>query len=422
MMIFMVRLIFWIIIGIIIAIIIGFFLWWIFLQTDLTIAKSHSPEPVPAGDDLTYRIRVINAGFQDATGVSIKDTLAPGLSLVSADPRCVLIAGTNVVKCDIGTVPAGQFVDVDIIVNVGAGLSGTITNVAELSANNDSDPSNNVVTETATIASLPDLVPTDVAYIPPPTSVITNDSFLSSLGISSDISQLPPGVPLAANITIANNGATSVTSPYLVNVTVSPYRIVVVGGTYIAGAETPIFASLVPGPSPLAPAESGFAVSPISIAPATCGLFMLNATADATTLILEDSEANNTIQDWFFVPSNQSLAINVNHIRYDVEHAEPWPVLVAEFDVFYAGPAPGNVTIGQSKVIWGTGHDNDFVAVVPPRGAAIASFDLFVDDLVEHKVSSFLNPGTAEGKLTAISPDGCVIRQASHTTNIYHEE
>ena len=48
---------------------------------DLAITKTDSPDPVPAGAELTYTVGVSNAGPSTATGVSVTDTLPAGVDL-----------------------------------------------------------------------------------------------------------------------------------------------------------------------------------------------------------------------------------------------------------------------------------------------------------------------------------------------------
>ncbi len=143
----------------------------------------------------------------------------------------------------------------------------------------------------------PDLNATGIDYLPAPINIVPLDSLLPSLGITSNISQLDPNAPLFANFTISNIGSQSVTGPYLANFTVSPYEIAVVGSTYIFGTGAPVFSNQIPGPSPLTPSTSSSVVSPIDIGNATCGLFVLNATADSTFVISEEKENNNSIRD-----------------------------------------------------------------------------------------------------------------------------
>src|SRR6185503_20682085 len=75
---------------------------------DLSLTKSDSPDPVLAGDVLTYTLGVHNAGPQDATGTTVTDTLPAGVLSEAATPTqgsCSQATGT--VTCALGTVANG---------------------------------------------------------------------------------------------------------------------------------------------------------------------------------------------------------------------------------------------------------------------------------------------------------------------------
>lgn len=74
-------------------------------ETDLAVAKTDSPDPVNAGNNLTYTIEVTNSGPTTATNVIFTDTLPAGVSFVSATPSqgtCSFDAANNAVLCDLG--------------------------------------------------------------------------------------------------------------------------------------------------------------------------------------------------------------------------------------------------------------------------------------------------------------------------------
>jgi len=55
-------------------------------QADLVLTKTDAPDPVIAGETLTYTLTITNNGPSDATGVVVTDTLNPNLDYASASP------------------------------------------------------------------------------------------------------------------------------------------------------------------------------------------------------------------------------------------------------------------------------------------------------------------------------------------------
>ena len=125
-------------------------------QADLAITKTGDPNPVTAGNQITYTLTITNLGPSDASGVRITDTLPAGVSFVSGSAGCTeTTPGT--VTCDIGDLAAGDTATVEIIVTLDPEVAGTLTNTAEATANEpDPDPSNNVDTEEIEITILAD--------------------------------------------------------------------------------------------------------------------------------------------------------------------------------------------------------------------------------------------------------------------------
>ena len=111
-------------------------------QADLSVGKIATPDPVTAGQPLTYTITVDNAGPNDAQNVVVTDTL----------PGCVTLTGTNgcnedptgVVDCSLGTVAAGAMASYDIVVGTAACPAGAMENLASVSSDTDDpNPGNN---------------------------------------------------------------------------------------------------------------------------------------------------------------------------------------------------------------------------------------------------------------------------------------
>ena len=118
-------------------------------NADVAIVKTDSPDPLYAGQYLTYRLAATNNGPATATNVTITDVLPAGVIFISAAPSIGTCAGTTTVSCALGTLPVGNTQYVDLIVQ--ANTTGTITNTATVArTETDPVPSNDSSTVTTT--------------------------------------------------------------------------------------------------------------------------------------------------------------------------------------------------------------------------------------------------------------------------------
>lgn len=93
----------------------------------LQISKVDSPDPVNAGQNLTYTFTYANLGTQNATGVVISETIPAGTTFVSASNGGAFAAG--VVTWNLGNLAAGATGAVTLILNVNApAVDGSILN------------------------------------------------------------------------------------------------------------------------------------------------------------------------------------------------------------------------------------------------------------------------------------------------------
>jgi uncharacterized repeat protein (TIGR01451 family) len=113
-------------------------------DTDLSITKTDSPDPVTQGNNLTYTITVNNVGANDAGSVVVTDNLpsSSDIDFVSATSGSGSCQHTgNTVTCDLGQVNAGHNAVVTIVVK--AKKSGTLSNTATVASPNDTNATNN---------------------------------------------------------------------------------------------------------------------------------------------------------------------------------------------------------------------------------------------------------------------------------------
>jgi len=107
---------------------------------DPSVRMVANPSPAIVGQDLTYTVFVNNRGPQNATGVTLTDTLPAGVQFVSAG-SC---QGASVITCNFSSVLRGGIARATIVVV--PTTTGTITNSAnvtttgsDLDAGNDSE-------------------------------------------------------------------------------------------------------------------------------------------------------------------------------------------------------------------------------------------------------------------------------------------
>jgi uncharacterized repeat protein (TIGR01451 family) len=184
-------------------------------SADLSIVKTGAPDPVTVGQNITYTLTVSNAGPSDATGVVVTDTLAAGLTFVSATSgqgTCTQASGT--VTCDLGTLASGAGTTVTIVATVTA--PGTVSNTASVDgAEPDPDPSDDTSTDDVTVAASADL---SIDKTASPNPVVAGNTLTYTLTVSnagpSDATGVVVTDPLPSGTTFvsASNGGTLVGS------------------------------------------------------------------------------------------------------------------------------------------------------------------------------------------------------------------
>jgi uncharacterized repeat protein (TIGR01451 family) len=129
-------------------------------RADLATTISDSPDPVVAGEVVTYRVGLHNAGPSDAAAPKLTLPLPAGTTFVSASqasgPAFDCAADAAKIACDRATLPVGGDATFDFAVRTTAGDGGSIEAKPAASAGTtDPDPSNNERTETTTVTQTP---------------------------------------------------------------------------------------------------------------------------------------------------------------------------------------------------------------------------------------------------------------------------
>ncbi|MDX1582793.1 MAG: IPTL-CTERM sorting domain-containing protein [Thermoanaerobaculia bacterium] len=122
-------------------------------RADLAVTKSDSPDPATVGEPLTYTLNLVNNGPEDATGVTLTDSLPSGAtfdSVSSSQGSCSHSEG--VVSCSLGTILNGGTATVTI--TVVPTRDGEITNSVTVASDlADPDSTNNSATETTQVGA-----------------------------------------------------------------------------------------------------------------------------------------------------------------------------------------------------------------------------------------------------------------------------
>jgi len=125
-------------------------------EADLGITKTDLPDPVVAGEVLTWTLDVVNNGPSDASNLVVTDVLPAGVVFVSASAECSESGGT--VTCSLSDLINGGTTSFDISVRVDSDVTGTFSNTASVGADqvdpvpaNDDDPEDTDVLTSADV-------------------------------------------------------------------------------------------------------------------------------------------------------------------------------------------------------------------------------------------------------------------------------
>ena len=304
----------------------------------------------------------------------------------------------------------------------------------------------------------------DKEYVPPAATRIQFDGF----GIDDQVDVLPSGnLPISFQRRITNTGSRAVPAGYQITESVSQLAFQSVAGTagYVPG-DPALFTVLTctqPGPAlppggselvtftfPSAACTPGPGADPQPITGLNCGMYRETLTIDATGVVAESNEGDNTSNHFFFVPSpspriNLVTTLNPNNdprigiipvqqVQVPVfQFPGPGPVTVATHQLMVRTSPPGgqffvSTTTPQASRV-GNVVTVGFVPALPPMGtpssdpqtininltfdpAALGPLSNRPDGLYEEEFSI---------KVTSISTDGCLIRQETLLLKAVHE-
>lgn len=163
---------------------------------DLTITQEDSVDPLPGGQNLVYTITVSNSGPSYATDVVVTDALPTGTTLVASAGCAEDPAGAP--TCSLGTMLAGDSVQVTLEVSIDPAPPGSIINVATVSsAEADLNVGDNSASQSTELDDVPMVVTWVQAQPPTADGVLSecetvNARDIGALRVQFDESALNP--------------------------------------------------------------------------------------------------------------------------------------------------------------------------------------------------------------------------------------
>ena len=136
-------------------------------EADLSIEKTHTPEPAFPGQPITFTLTVTNGGPSDITGATVTDSFPSQLSNI--EWSCEIVTGTGTCVDEDGTGDINATLDLEngavaeytIKATINSGVSSSFDNTATVQRPddvNDPDTSNNSDTDTVTFSGDPNIV------------------------------------------------------------------------------------------------------------------------------------------------------------------------------------------------------------------------------------------------------------------------
>jgi uncharacterized repeat protein (TIGR01451 family) len=139
---------------------------WHRRRADMSVAIAGLPDPIDAGQRLTYDLALVNIGPLSATSVIVTDTLPAALSYqsaVSSQGQCFHRDST--ITCALGDIEAESTAQISIEAQVSLLAQGTIRNSVYVSASEpDPDTTNNSATVETVIREV--VEPEYLFYVP----------------------------------------------------------------------------------------------------------------------------------------------------------------------------------------------------------------------------------------------------------------
>ncbi|MBV9497210.1 MAG: ExeM/NucH family extracellular endonuclease, partial [Acidobacteria bacterium] len=162
-------------------------------SADLSVTKTDSPDPVTAGNNITYTITVSNAGPNAAANVTLTDSVPANTTfVVLSSPggwSCTTpaVGATGSISCTNASMIAGSASFTLVVAVDGATAGGTvITNTASVSSTTtDPSPANNSATATTTVAAAAGSADLSVTNVDSPDPVVVGSNISYTIGVTN---------------------------------------------------------------------------------------------------------------------------------------------------------------------------------------------------------------------------------------------
>ncbi|MBO1010084.1 IPTL-CTERM sorting domain-containing protein [Acidovorax sp. SD340] len=263
--------------------------------TDLrVVSKTAVPNPVVAGQNLTYVITVDNAGPNSADNVTVTDTLGSLLSTGGFQSAAALqgscttspnasAAGVDL-TCNLGTLNAGAQATVTVVVRPTIATTGNRINTASVRSPDigDTNPTNNSGSVTSQVTAMVDLVASKTAtpLSVPAGAPITFVATVRNNGPSTAQNvQVVDNLPAnAAFISASASGGGSCTTPA---VGAPGGTLTCTWGSIVSGSQNTVTYLL----RPLGTAAGGTVVNTVNVSTSTAESDLTNNSATTTTAV-----------------------------------------------------------------------------------------------------------------------------------------
>lgn len=328
-------------------------------SADLAVTKTDSPDPVAAGNNITYTVNFVNNGPSDAQTVTVTDAVPANATFVSAlvstgsgwGVSAPAGGGTGNVVFSKATVAAGESAVFTIVVNINPGTpSGTVitNNAVAASATTDPTPGNNTGSTTTTIQAQADLAVTKTD---------SPDPVIAGNNITYTINLINNGPSTAANVTV--------TDAVPANATFVSAVVTIGAGWGVAAPAVGSTGNVVFSKAAVPNAETAVFTIVVKVNSNTPGGTIISNSAIAATASSDSTPGNNTGTATTSVETQADLGIT--------KTGSPSPVssgsnLAYTIGVTNAGPSDATgVSVGD-QVPAGT----TFVSVAPSQGTFTA--------------------------------------------------